>query len=90
MVSAGDAHTVTPLTDDVVTIESLVPSLSPNIMPLFGSNPVAAVDLAIGLLDEVEATRGRILLMTDGINGFSEEQLLAIRLQETEFEPVCL
>jgi Ca-activated chloride channel family protein len=55
-------------------------------MPLFGSNPVAAVDLAIGLLDEVEATRGRILLMTDGINGFSEEQLLANRLQETEYE----
>ena len=55
-------------------------------MPLFGSNPVAAVELAIGLLDEVEATRGRILLMTDGINGFSEEQRLANRLQETDYE----
>ena len=86
VVYAGDAHTVTPLTDDVVTIESLVPSLSPNIMPLFGSNPVAAVDLAIGLLDEVEASRGRVLLMTDGINGFSEEQLLANRLLETDYE----
>ncbi len=86
VVYAGDAHTVTPLTDDVVTIESLVPSLSPNIMPLFGSNPVAAVDLAIGLLDEVESSRGRVLLMTDGINGFSEEQLLANRLLETDYE----
>ena len=86
VVYAGDAHTVTPLTDDVVTIESLVPSLSPNIMPLFGSNPVAAVDLAIGLLDEVEASRGRVLFMTDGINGFSEEQLLANRLLETDYE----
>ena len=85
VVYAGDAHTVTPLTDDVVTIESLVPSLSPNIMPLFGSNPVAAVDLAIGLLDEVEATRGRILLMTDGINGFLKQRL-ANRLQETDYE----
>ena len=36
VVYAGDAHTVTPLTDDVVTIDALVPSLSPNIMPLFG------------------------------------------------------
>ena len=35
VVYAGDAHTVTPLTDDVVTIDALVPSLSPNIMPLF-------------------------------------------------------
>lgn len=86
VVYAGDAHTVTPLTDDVVTIESLVPSLSPNIMPLFGSNPVGAIDMAIGLLDDVEASRGRILLMTDGINGFSEEQLLANRIQETDYE----
>jgi Ca-activated chloride channel family protein len=86
VVYAGDAHTVTPLTDDVVTIESLVPSLSPNIMPLFGSNPVAAIDVAISLLDDVEASRGRILLMTDGINGFSEEQLLADTLQKTDYE----
>lgn len=86
VVYAGDAHTVTPLTDDVVTIAALVPSLSPNIMPLFGSNPVAAIDMAIGLLDDVEATRGRILLMTDGINGFGEEQRLAERLLETDYE----
>ncbi len=86
VVYAGDSHTVTPLTDDVVTIAALVPSLSPNIMPLFGSNPVPAVDMAIGLLDDVEATRGRILLMTDGINGFSEEQILADRIQDTDYE----
>lgn len=47
VVYAGDAHTVTPLTDDTVTISALVPSLSPNIMPLFGSNPGAALELAI-------------------------------------------
>lgn len=86
VVYAGDAHTVTPLTDDVVTIAALVPSLSPNIMPLFGSNPTAAIDQAVGLLDDVEATRGRILLMTDGIAGFSEEQILANRIAETDYE----
>ncbi|MDP6414831.1 MAG: VWA domain-containing protein, partial [Gammaproteobacteria bacterium] len=53
VVYAGDAHTVTPLTDDVVTIDALVPSLSPNIMPLFGSNPMAAIDMSIGLLDDI-------------------------------------
>ena len=58
VVYAGDAHTVTPLTDDVVTIAALVPSLSPNIMPLFGSNPMSAIDLAIGQLDDVEVNRG--------------------------------
>jgi len=86
VVYAGDAHTVTPLTDDTVTISALVPSLSPNIMPLFGSNPIAAVEIAISLLDDVEATRGRILLMTDGISGFAEEQALAAQIADTAYE----
>ncbi|MEX0619589.1 MAG: VWA domain-containing protein [Pseudohongiellaceae bacterium] len=86
VVYAGDAHTVTPLTDDTVTISALVPSLSPNIMPLFGSNPMAGVQQAVRMLDEVAAVRGKILLMTDGINGFSEEQLLAEQLQATDYE----
>jgi len=86
VVYAGDAHTVTPLTDDTVTISALVPSLSPNIMPLFGSNPIAAVEIAISLLDDVEATRGRILLMTDGISGFAEEQALAEQIADTAYE----
>lgn len=86
VVYAGDAHTVTPLTDDVVTIAALVPSLSPNIMPLFGSNPMSAIDLAIGLLDDVEVNRGKILLMTDGISGFDQELLITEQLQGTPYE----
>ena len=86
VVYAGDAHTVTPLTDDVVTIAALVPSLSPNIMPLFGSNPVLAIDAAIKLLDDVEANRGKILLMTDGISGFDQEALITTQIQETDYE----
>ncbi|MFM1897239.1 MAG: hypothetical protein RLZZ385_2313 [Pseudomonadota bacterium] len=85
IVYAGDAHTVTPLTDDTVTITALVPSLSPNIMPLFGSNPVMAVEMAVGLLNDVQAQSGRILLMTDGIAGFSEEQRLVDLLAETNY-----
>jgi Ca-activated chloride channel family protein len=86
VVYAGDAHTVTPLTDDVVTIAALVPSLSPNIMPLFGSNPMLAIDAAIKLLDDVEANRGKILLMTDGISGFDQESLITAQIQATDYE----
>ena len=86
VVYAGDAHAVMPLTDDVVTIEALVPSLSPNIMPLFGSNPMAAMDMAIELLANVEASQGKILLMTDGISGFDQELLLTRQLEETPYE----
>ena len=90
VVYAGDAHTVTPLTDDVVTIDALVPSLSPNIMPLFGSDPIPAIDMAISLLDDVESTDGRILLMTDGISGFDQEQLITEQVQDTNYELLVL
>ena len=86
VVYAGDAHTVTPLTDDVVTIEALVPSLSPNIMPLFGSKPVEAIELAIGLLDGTDASRGKVLLMTDGISGFDEELLITEQFSDNDYE----
>ena len=86
VVYAGDAHTVTPLTDDVVTIDALVPSLSPNIMPLFGSDPIPAIDMAISLLDDIESSDGRILLITDGISGFDQEQLITDQMQDTGYE----
>lgn len=86
VVYAGDAHAVMPLTDDVVTIEALVPSLSPNIMPLFGSNPMAAMDMAIELLDNVEASEGKILLMTDGISGFDQELLITRQLENRPYD----
>ena len=86
VVYAGDAHTVTPLTDDVVTIEALVPSLSPNIMPLFGSKPVEAIELAIGLLDGTDASRGKVRLMTDGIRGFDEELLITEQFADNDYE----
>ncbi len=85
VVYAGDAHTVTPLTDDVVTIAALVPSLSPNIMPLFGSNPMSGIDLAVNLLDDIGATQGKILLMTDGISGFDQELLISQQIEATDY-----
>lgn len=86
VVYAGDAHTVTPLTDDVTTIKALVPSLSPNIMPLFGSNPSTAMDLAIGLLNDANAKRGKILLMTDGISGLDEELLITEQFADNDYQ----
>ena len=50
VVFAGDAHVVTPLTDDTRTIENLLSALAPDIMPLQGSNATEAIALAAGLL----------------------------------------
>ncbi|WOJ94372.1 VWA domain-containing protein [Congregibacter variabilis] len=64
---AGDAHIVAPLTDDNPTIANLLPALTPEMMPLPGSNPVDALERAVALLDSAGVRRGRILLVTDGV-----------------------
>ncbi|MFO1387592.1 vWA domain-containing protein [Cellvibrio sp.] len=64
---AGEAHTVTPLSDDKSTIVSLLSSMHPNIMPLQGSNTEAAVERGIQLLHDAGATQGDLLLVTDGV-----------------------
>lgn len=67
VVFAGDAFVVTPLTDDVNTLLTLIPGLNPGMMPLPGSNPLAGISLAKELLDN-SGGNGSILLISDGIN----------------------
>ena len=64
---AGEAYTVTPLTDDTETIISLLPSLSPGVMPLGGSNTEMAIDQALTLFKDAGLMQGEILLVTDGV-----------------------
>jgi len=64
---AGEAHTVTPISDDSATIVSLLSSMHPNIMPLQGSNTEDAVARGIQLLHDAGATQGDLLLVTDGV-----------------------
>ena len=62
---SGDAHIVSPLTDDASTIAALVPSLSPEIMPSIGSNAVAAFNSANQLLLNSGISRAKIVWFTD-------------------------
>lgn len=79
VVYAGDAHIVTPLTDDTDTIENLLLSLRPAMMPVAGSNPELAVELARNLITSAHLLRGRILLLTDGISEGSDLKKFASR-----------
>lgn len=67
VVFAGTPHVVTPLTDDTNTIQSMISSLSPEIMPIKGSDPVAAVKRALEVFKQGGLSGGRILLMTDSV-----------------------
>jgi len=67
VVYAGEAHMVSPLTEDTAPIRNMVPALSPNIMPAPGNNPTHGVELAINLLKESRSGFGRILLLTGDV-----------------------
>jgi len=64
---AGDAHTVSPLTDDRHTVVNLLNALSPEMMPVLGSQPENAIVQAQVLLENAGLTQGRIVMFTDGI-----------------------
>lgn len=65
---AGDAHIVTPLTDDTPTIANLLPALHPDMMPVLGSDSPSAVTQGVELLRSAGISRGTLLLVTDGVS----------------------
>lgn len=67
LVFAGDAFTVTPLSDDIDTIQEQVKNLSPAIMPAQGSLLTPAIKQAAELLKQAGLGSGNILLVTDGV-----------------------
>ena len=67
VVYAAEAFVVSPLSDDVKTIESLVTSLSTDLMPYQGSQPALAIGKAVDLLKQGGMRSGNILLITDGL-----------------------
>ena len=65
LVYAGDAFTVTPLTNDTATIDSQLSALTSEIMPSSGSNAGLALEKAAALLKQAGLQKGHILLITD-------------------------
>jgi len=68
---AGDAFIISPLTQDIKNIELLLPSLTPEIMPELGANPIAALALAHEMLLNAGHLNGDIYWFTDDVD--SEE-----------------
>ena len=69
LVYAGDAFTVTPLTDDTETIDSQLSALNTDIMPSQGSNTALVLEKAVELFKQAGLQKGQILLVTDGVDG---------------------
>lgn len=64
---AGDAFIISPLTEDINNIKLLLPSLSPELMPELGSDPMRALTLADQMLKNAGHINGDIYWFTDGI-----------------------
>ncbi|WP_299975170.1 VWA domain-containing protein [uncultured Pseudoteredinibacter sp.] len=75
IVYGGEAHIVTPLTDDVETIINLLPVLKPNLMPIPGSNTESAIERAVQLLKDSGRQYGDILLLSDGVTPVASEAI---------------
>ncbi len=65
---AGDAHDVTPVSDDVATVIHLIQSLRTDIMPLQGSNASEGLRRAGNLLQGSGYRSGTVILLTDGVD----------------------
>ena len=77
IVYSGDAHTVSPLTDDAKTIAEMIPAVAPEIMPAPGSHLAPAIDQAIKLFGDANVSSGRILVITDEIRDIADSQAIA-------------
>ena len=77
VVFAGDAHVVSPLTDDTKTIAAMIPALSPDIVPAPGSALAPALVKAVDLFQGGGTASGRILIITDEIRDVVASQRVA-------------
>ncbi|QYJ92485.1 vWA domain-containing protein [Shewanella spartinae] len=81
---AGDAFTISPMTRDKSTLLNLLPTLSPEIMPVLGSNLPAALEQAKQLLVQGGHLKGEIILLADGVNPDQISKVKSI-LDDTQY-----
>ena len=88
IVYAGEAHTVTPLTDDTKTIANLLSTLTPGLLPIPGSNIEMAMTMARTLVADSGIQHAAYVVLTDGIDPkaiSSIERTLKQQAQQTLF-----
>ncbi|MBK8067380.1 MAG: VWA domain-containing protein [Rhodanobacteraceae bacterium] len=77
---AGHAFTVAPITRDARTVQALLDSLSPDVMPVEGQRVDRAIAHALKLLRAADATRGEILLLSDRSDAAGEQAAAQARV----------
>ena len=70
VVYAGDAFLVSPLTDDAETLNTLLPALTTELMPVRGSRADLGLRRAGELLAQAGLRRGEVVLIADSAEDF--------------------
>ena len=65
---AGDAFVISPITTDGGNLNALIPGLTPEIMPEFGSDPTLGLQRSAEMLEQAGYINGDIIWFTDGID----------------------
>ncbi len=68
VVYAGSAHTLVPLSNDVLTSTNLLQAIHPDLMPIPGQRADLAIQRALDLLQQGAQGQGQILLISNGIS----------------------
>lgn len=72
---AGDSFIISPLTEDINNIKLLLPALSPQLMPVQGSNPMLALTMANEMLVNAGHLTGDIYWLTDEVDQYDVEEI---------------
>jgi len=68
VVYSGSAHTLVPLSNDLLTSQNLLQALQPDLMPTPGLRADLAIERAIKLLQQGAQGEGQILLISTGVS----------------------
>ena len=78
VVYAGSAHVAMPLTRDPTIVARFAAEMAPDVLPVEGDDPIAAIALANEQLERA-GVPGSVLLITDGVPVAAVDQLAAAR-----------
>lgn len=76
VVYAGSAHTLVPLSNDVLTSANLLQALHPKLMPKMGQRADLAVQQAIQLLQQGAQGAGHIVLISTGVSVTEQQGII--------------
>lgn len=76
IVFAGSAHALVPLSDDLATTANLLQAVKPELMPEPGQRADLALEKGLALLDQGAQGRGRLLLISTGVEAAQREAIV--------------